>query len=153
MSSSPWRRLWRPTTLSALGTLGLVAALVQPTQKLPAISALLPGAMLATLALLAVFLLVSDQRQAWQGQAAEAINQSPSRVLGAFALILAYALCVDGLGFYPSTAVAVPLIAFAFGYRQLRGLAIATLVVTGGIYLIFSYAMAQEFPLGHWLTN
>ena len=153
MSSTHWGRLLRPATLTALGTLGLASVFVPSTLTLPAISALLPGAMLATLALLAVLLLISDQRQAQQGQASEVISQSPKRVLGAFALILAYALCVDGLGFYPSTAVAVPLIAFAFGYRQLRGLAIATVVVTGGIYLIFSYAMAQEFPLGHWLTN
>lgn len=153
MSSSSWRRLSRPATLTALGTLGLASVFVSSTLTLPAISALLPGAMLATLALLAVLLLISDQRQARQGLVSEPISQSPKRVLVAFALILAYAFCVEGLGFYPSTAVAVPLIAFTFGYRQPRGLAIATVIVTGGIYLIFSYAMAQEFPLGHWLTN
>ena len=148
MTTHIWRRCLRPATLTALGTLILVSVFVPSTLTLPAIAALLPGAMLAALAILAVLLLIQDQRGAGEGKAAEAITSTPSRVLTAFALIVGYALSVEWLGFYPSTAVSIPLTAYVFGYREPKGLLIATLVVTGGIYLIFSYAMAQEFPIG-----
>jgi putative tricarboxylic transport membrane protein len=148
MSISIWQRCMRPTTLTALGTLVLVIVFVPSTLILPSISALLPGVMLAALVVLALLLLIRDQRDAATQTSTDVKHHSTFRVLIAFALIVGYALAVEWLGFYPSTAVGVPLTAFVFGYRQKLGLLIATLVVTGGIYLIFSLAMAQEFPSG-----
>jgi hypothetical protein len=52
------------------------------------------------------------------------------------------------VGFYISTAVSVPLVAYAFGYRNPLGLAIAAVIVLVAIYLIFGFAMSQEFPAG-----
>lgn len=148
MSISIWQRCKRPTTLTALGTLVLAVVFVPSTLTLPSISALLPGVMLAALVVLALLLLIRDQRDAATQTSTDANRHSTSRVLIAFALIVGYALAVEWLGFYPSTAVAVPLTAFVFGYRQKLGLLLATLVVTAGIYLIFSLAMGQEFPSG-----
>lgn len=148
MSISIWQRCMRPTTLTALGTWALVGVFVPSTLRLPSISALLPGVMLAALVVLALLLLIRDQRDAATPTSTDANRHSSSRVLIAFVLIVGYALAVEWLGFYPSTAVGVPLTAFVFGYRQKLGLLLATLIVTCGIYLIFSLAMAQEFPSG-----
>lgn len=148
MIDSKLRRLRRPETLVAIGLFAVAGAFVWPTLELSAISALLPAAMLGALMVLAVVMLVADQRKAAAGQAAKPVTQAPGRVLGAMAMVLLYTLCVDFLGFYGSTAVFVPLVAYAFGYRAPTGLALATVVVLLGIYLVFGVAMAQDFPVG-----
>ena len=76
------------------------------------------------------------------------MTKSPKRVFGAFALIVAYALATDFIGFYVSTVVAVPLTAFLFGFRNPLGLALATVIVVGAIWLIFDFGMSQDFPAG-----
>ena len=97
---------------------------------------------------LAVFLLAMDQRKASTGEAPTAMTKSPKRVAGAFLLILGYALSTDFIGFYVSTAITIPLVAFAFGYRNPLGLAIATVIVVGTIWAIFDFGMSQDFPAG-----
>jgi len=148
MTNHQWRRCLRPATLMACGTLVLVSIFIPTTLGLPPISALLPGAILAALSVLALLLLIQDQREAAQPQQEQTIGTTPHRALQAFALIVGYALSVEWFGFYPSTAVGIPLTAYVFGYREPKGLLLATAIATGGIYLIFSYAMAQEFPSG-----
>ena len=81
------------------------------------------------------------------------MTAAPKRVLGAFMLIACYALATDFIGFYVSTAVVIPLVAYVFGYRSLPGLALATCIVLGAIYLIFDFAMAQTFPVGRLWTS
>jgi putative tricarboxylic transport membrane protein len=97
---------------------------------------------------LSVIMLISDQRKAAAGEAAQPMTKAPKRVLGAFLLVVVYTISVDFIGFYPSSAAVVPLVAYAFGYRDPKGLALATAIVIAAIYLIFSLAMAQEFPAG-----
>lgn len=103
-------RLTRPETLTALGIVVVAAGFLVPAAALRPISALLPVAMLIGLIVLSVVLLISDQRKAAAGEAAQPMTKSPKRVFGAFALIVAYALATDFIGFYVSTVVAVPLI-------------------------------------------
>jgi putative tricarboxylic transport membrane protein len=148
MSDSKPHRLRRPETLVAIGLLAVAGAFVWPTLELSAMSALLPAAMLGAMMVLAVVMLVVDQRKAAAGQTAKPMTKAPGRVLGALALVLLYTLSVDILGFYGSTAVFVPLVAYAFGYRAPVGLAVATVIVLAGIYLVFGLAMAQDFPVG-----
>ena len=148
MSNTSAGRFTRPETLAALGIIGLSGAFLIPTLALKPISALLPGAMLAGLVVLGGLMLLADQRKAAAAEAARPMTTAPMRVLGAFALIVLYTVAVDLLGFYPSTAVSVPLVAHVFGYRNLRGLALAPLIVVAGIWGIFSFAMSQEFPVG-----
>lgn len=150
MSAPHTNRLFRPETLTALGIIAVSAAFVIPTFGMRAMSALLPAAMLAGLIGLAVLLLVSDQRKAAAGEEPKPMTSAPKRVAGAFVLIVAYALATDFLGFYPSTAISVPLVAWIFGYRNPLGLAAATLVVVGAIWLIFGLGMSQEFPAGRF---
>ncbi len=150
MSTNTHNRLWRPETLTAIGVIILSVALLIPTAAYPPISALLPAAMLIGLLILAAILLVTDQLKAARGDAATPMTKAPKRAFGAFVLIVLYTVSVDFIGFYPSTALAVPLVAFAFGYRRPLGLAAATAIVLAAIYLIFSFAMSREFPTGRF---
>ncbi|MEJ2122520.1 MAG: tripartite tricarboxylate transporter TctB family protein [Alphaproteobacteria bacterium] len=148
MSEQKSNRFLRPETLTAVGLFLAAAAFLVPTAQLPQISALLPAAMLISLLVLAMILLIADQRKAAAENTSEPVLKAPPRVFGAFLLILLYALAVNFVGFYVSTAVSLPLVAFVFGYRNLAGLGIATIIVVAAIYLIFSLAMAKEFPSG-----
>lgn len=148
MSINTKNRLLRPETLTAIGLCVFSAVLLIPTADFPPISALLPAAMLIGLLILAIIMLVKDQLKAVKGEAANPMMKAPKRVFGAFALIVLYALAVDFVGFYPSTTLAVPLVAYVFGYRHYLGLVAATVIVLGAIYLIFSFGMSQEFPTG-----
>jgi len=148
MSNSKSPRLFRPETLTALGIIAVAAGFIIPTVALKPISALLPAVMLIGMMALSSLLLIVDQKSASAGEDAKPMTTAPKRVLGAFALIISYAISVDLIGFYISTAVAVPLVAYVFGYRSLPGLALASCIVLGAIYLIFDFAMAQTFPSG-----
>ncbi|RYH06567.1 tripartite tricarboxylate transporter TctB family protein [Tropicimonas sp. IMCC6043] len=153
MSNNHRNRLIRPETLTALGIVAVATAFLVPTASLKPISALLPAAMLVGLIILSVALLIDDQRKATAGEEPKPMTSAPKRVLGAFGLILGYALAVDFIGFYVSTAIAVPLVAYAFGYRNPLGLAIATAIVLGAIFMIFDFGMSQDFPAGRLWEN
>lgn len=148
MSDLPKHRLMRPETLTAFCIIVVSALLLIPAFELRPISALLPGSMLIGLIVLAALLLVSDQRKATEKAATAPVTKSPKRVIGAFLLILGYALATDFIGFYVSTTLVIPVVAWVFGYRNLLGLCLATIIVMGAIWLIFDFAMAQEFPHG-----
>ena len=150
MPESRKPRLTRPETLTAIGIIVVAAGFLIPTQDLRAISALLPAAMLIGLIVLSVALLVSDQRKASAGEDAEPMTKAPKRVIGAFLLIVAYALSCDFIGFYVSTAITIPLVAWIFGYRSPIGLLIATVIVVGTIWAIFDFGMSQDFPTGRF---
>lgn len=150
MPESRKPRLIRPETLTALGIIVLAAAFLIPTADLRPISALLPAAMLVGLIVLSGFLLLADQRKASAGDPAKSVTHAPKRVIGAFLLIVAYALATDFIGFYVSTAVTVPLVAWIFGYRRPAGLLIATVIVVGAIWAIFDFGMSQDFPTGRF---
>jgi len=148
MTDHPKNRLLRPETLTAIGIVVVAIGFLFPTSELRSISALLPAAMLIGLIVLALALLVMDQRKASRDEAPAAMTKAPKRVAGAFLLVLGYALATDFIGFYVSTAMTIPLVAFAFGYRNPLGLAIATVIVVGTIWTIFDFGMSQDFPTG-----
>jgi len=153
MSKLIKHRLLRAETLTAIGIALIAVGLLFPTTKLAPLSALLPAAMLISLLVCSVILMVVDQRKGSAGETPQQVVEAPRRVLGAFLLILIYALSVDFIGFYISTTLTVPLVAYAFGYRRPLGLAIATFIVVASIYLIFSFAMSQQFPTGRLWSN
>jgi putative tricarboxylic transport membrane protein len=148
MSDRPTARIVRPETLTAVAILIVAALFVIPTTELPPLSALLPAAMVGSLMLLATAMLIADQRRAASGERARPVTEAPRRALGALGLIVGYAIAVDFVGFYPCTIVSVPLVAWLFGYRDPVRLAVATAVVVALIYVIFTLAMSQRFPVG-----
>ena len=153
MSKPNAHRLMRAETLTAIGLFLVSSGFLFPTAELKPISALLPASMLIAMMVFSVVMLIVDQRNAASGEAARPVTKSPKRVSWAFLLIAVYALSVDFVGFYISTAVSIPLVAFAFGYRNPLGLAVATFIVLGMIYLIFGLAMSQDFPAGRLWPN
>ena len=148
MPESRNSRLTRPETLTAVGIILVAAGFLVPTYDLRAISALLPATMLIGLIVLSVLLLLADQRKASAGEDAAPMTKAPKRVIGAFLMIVSYALACDFVGFYVSTAVTIPLVAWVFGYRSPLGLLIATVIVVGTIWAIFDFGMSQDFPTG-----
>jgi len=111
---------------------------------LPAMSALLPVAMLVLLMVLAAIRAATVLMRG-TGPTGLSIDH-PLRAAGGFAVLILYAFAVQLLGFYTSTIVMLPLVAWIFGYRNPRGLALATVLFVGGIYIIFSLLMGQRFP-------
>lgn len=148
MQKSILSRVLRAETITAICLIVAAGGFLIPTMALPALPALLPAAMLVGLILLATAMLIVDQRKASAGEENPPVVKAPMRVVSAFALIVAYAIAVELIGFYISTAVSLPLVAYAFGYRNPVGLAIATAIVLAAIYLIFSFSMSQDFPTG-----
>ncbi len=126
----------------------VAAALLIPAADLRPISALLPAAMLIALMGLSAVILIVDQCAASAGEEPRQVTTAPLRALGAFLLIVGYTLSTEFIGFYVSTAVAIPLVAYVFGYRSPLGLLAATVIVLGTIYLIFDFGMSQNFPVG-----
>ncbi|PRD42460.1 hypothetical protein C5748_16930 [Phyllobacterium phragmitis] len=148
MSETRPSRLTRPETVTAIGILIVAGAFLVPALELKPISALLPVAMLIGLIVLSLALLFKDQRKAALGENARPMMKVPSRVASAFLLIIGYVVATDLIGFYLATTITIPLVAYAFGYRSVPGLLAATAIVVGAIYLIFDFAMAQQFPAG-----
>lgn len=121
------------------------AALLVVAADLPTMSALLPIAMLVCIIVLALMLMAS--LLTGRVAAPEKLSiERPRRILGAFASIFIYALAVPFVGFYTSTIVMLPTVAWFFGLRSPRALALATVIFVGGVYLIFTVAMGQRFP-------
>ena len=148
MQKSTLSRVLRAETIAAICLIVAAGGFLIPTMALPALPALLPAAMLVGIIILAAAMLIVDQRKASAGEEAARIVKAPMRVISAFGLIIAYAIAVDLIGFYISTALSLPLVAYVFGYRNPIGLAIATAIVLAAIYMIFSFSMSQDFPTG-----
>ncbi|NVJ92717.1 MAG: tripartite tricarboxylate transporter TctB family protein [Methylocystaceae bacterium] len=153
MTNKNKHRMLRPETLTALGIILISGAFLAPAFELGTIAALLPAVMLIGLIALSLILLIGDQRAASAGSPPEQVTKSPKRVIGSFILIVCYVLSVDYIGFYPSTAIGIPLIAYIFGFRNLLGLVAASVIVVGAVYLIFDLGMHRDFPIGHIWMN
>lgn len=121
------------------------AALLAIALDLPTMSALLPVAMLICIIVLALMLGVS--LITGRVETPEQLSmERHGRIAGAFAAIFIYAIAVPLVGFYTSTIVMLPTVAWCFGLRNPRALALATTIFVGGVYLIFTVAMGQRFP-------
>lgn len=137
-------RLWAEIGFAVFILLSC-GALLLTAIRLPTMSALLPVAMLLSLMALAGGLCLSLYiRRVVLPTKPGAFALLP--VLASFATIVAYTLAVQFVGFYTSTIIMVPLVAWAFGYRKLFGLVLSTVIFVGGIYVIFSLLMGQRFP-------
>ena len=138
-------RILQADNIAGLVIVACSAWLLTETRDMPPMSALLPVAMLCAMALMGVILIA---RTILNPQTASAgpVFVAPRRFLLVVFVIAAYAFGVATLGFYTSTTIMVPAVAFCFGYRKPLGLAIATIIFVGGIALIFMVLMNQELP-------
>jgi len=153
MENRPFgNRFWAEVIFAAFIVLGSAALLVKALD-FPTVSAFLPIAMLVFLILFGSILAVTLvlQKEIPQTDADSAAPVGVLRVAAAFGSMVAYIVAVHFIGFYISTIMMVPVVAMAFGYRNLLGLTLATAIFAGGIYLIFSVMMGQQFPESFFL--
>jgi hypothetical protein len=126
----------------ALAEAGLVAA-----TDFPRASAYLPVAVLGLTCALSL---------AWAVQSVLAIRREPPtlrldpaetrRLLTLAGLSLLYALAIVELGFFTSTIVFIPLAGLLLGYRDARGLAIATAAFFLLLYAVFGLLLRTPLP-------
>jgi len=129
---------------------GAAALLIQAV-KMPTMSAMLPVAMLVFLIVLGAIMLgqnvIAQRRGVTQARAV----RRPKRAISAYFAMVAYAVLVPLIGFYISTVLMVPIVGWAFGYRNLPRLLLATAIFSGSVFLVFNVAMGQQFPAEFFL--
>lgn len=152
--SSPRSRRLDPDLIAGIVIVLAAGALLLRTAGMPAMTALLPVSMLSVLVLLGVFLIarcVIRLKRQGDAYAPTQVFDNARRFLGIAASIALYVAGVALLGFYTTTAVMIPAVAWCFGYRSLKGLLLADLIFTGGIAIIFVLLMGQELPTEFFL--
>ncbi|WP_413206121.1 tripartite tricarboxylate transporter TctB family protein [Rhodospirillum sp. A1_3_36] len=148
MSNHAKRRVLGADGFTALGLIAGAVLLAIKASELSTMAGLLPLAMLVMLIGLGALLVIMDARKNARGEDPSRLTETPGRALGAFALIILYCLAVDVIGFYLATLIAVPVIAWVFGYRDKFRLALGTAIFIGLLFGIFSLIMNQDFPVG-----
>ena len=128
------------------------AAFLPQALAMSGMSGLLPTVMLVALmglaGVLGVQTVLAYRRAGLDGRVFVDIR----RFGGALALSIVYVLVIPVIGFYPATAIMVPVTAALFGYRKPWGLALATVLFVGGLALLFHTLMQRAFPGGLWLN-
>ena len=149
MTNNNSKSFLRPISIVALCIFIASAAFLPMASELNGNASLLPVAMLVGLMVLSVLLALSDIKDALNGKAASELSiQSPSRALSALLCVIIFIVSVDFVGFYLTTSVFVPVVAYGFGCRSVKILLASDIIVVASIYLIFGMAMSKDFPVG-----
>ena len=144
------RSVWtHPDLIAGIVIILAAGALLTRTTAMPVMTSLLPVAMLGALIVLAALMIGRALLGARSGRKI-APRYPVFANVGAFAgIVLAIALYMTGvvaLGFYTSTAIMLPVVAWCFGYRDIKRLLLADVIFTGGLAVIFVVLMGQELP-------
>jgi putative tricarboxylic transport membrane protein len=118
--------------------------LFQEASGFKAESALLPVTMLLSLIVLGSVLLFSDQKRK-TAETSAPLSLSSGK---AFFVTVGFVVAVDLVGFYPTLVIGLPLIAYLFGFKNLKYLVISTALISAIIFSLFDVVMMKEFPLG-----
>lgn len=148
--AEPPRPIWsHPDFIAGMVIIVGAGWLLTHTTAMPVMTALLPVAMLGALIVLAALMI---GRALLSGKASRKVAPRYSVFAngGAFlTIVLAIALYITGvvaLGFYTSTAIMLPVVAWCFGYRDIKRLVLADVIFTGGLAVIFVVLMGQQLP-------
>ncbi|MFC0338869.1 Tripartite tricarboxylate transporter TctB family protein [Kushneria avicenniae] len=126
--------------------------LLTRTTDMPGMTALLPVTMLSALIILGILMIGRCAlRHRRRTTASIKVFDNAKRFVGIIAAIAIYVAAVALLGFYTTTAVMIPVVAWCFGYRSLKGVLLADLIFTGGIAIVFVLLMGQELPTEFFL--
>lgn len=136
-------RLLRPLTAVCIVLIGACVYLSAEAWGFKPESALLPLTMIISLILLSILLIISDQSSADGAKSTITLGSG-----NAYLVMVGFVISVDLVGFYPTLVIGLPLIAYLFGYKNLRMLAVATAIVSLTIYGLFDFIMMKDFPLG-----
>ena len=137
----------------ATGSVFLVisGALLLQASDLPAGAALLPSVALGAIMVLSAILVLRGLRAA---HAASTIDdgqlfiESPKRLLIGIAAIGVYIFAIETVGFYPATALFVPVTAFVLGARNLIGVIVAGVSFLLFTYVVFDLLFERVMPAG-----
>ncbi|KPQ20504.1 MULTISPECIES: tripartite tricarboxylate transporter TctB family protein [unclassified Halomonas] len=116
---------------------------------MPPMSSVLPIAMLGALIVLSLLMVLRTLINIRNGRSMAHRYQvfvNKRRFFGITFAILAYSLGVSLIGFYTTTAMMIPAVAWCFGYRHIKRLLLADLIFTGGLAIIFVLLMGQDLP-------
>lgn len=72
-------------------------------------------------------------------------NQKPIRVAGA---AVVYPLLIEGIGFFPASAMTLAGLMFALGVQSWRRIAVTTILLLAGVYLMFVEFLGLRVPQG-----
>ncbi|RCK49831.1 hypothetical protein TH25_12470 [Thalassospira profundimaris] len=145
MTNQTGSRILHPDNIAGVVLIAVAAWLLTKVTDMPYMSALLPVAMLCTIIGLSALMILRNLIKSG------AVSVNPVFTsLPRFALVVAcvagYVISVANAGFYTSTLLMLPVVSWLFGYRKLKGIALATLIFVGGIALIFLVLMNQSLP-------
>ncbi len=134
----------------ASGGLGLAAALFFGGQSFPdraADAARYVFFLAGTLAVLSLVLLVQktpspDSHVQWV--------RSPRNFIFSILSIAGYGAVVSYLGFFPASAIFMPVLALLLGYRRPLYILLATALILSFVYLVFVYSLGVPVPMGIW---
>ena len=138
-----------PDLIAGIAIVLASGGLLTRTSDMPAMTALLPVTMLVVLMVLGALLVIRvfvDAKTAKEFAPKYEVFTHFRRFIGVVASIAVYVGGVAVIGFYTTTAVMVPVIAWCFGYRNIKRLLLADAIFTGGMALIFVVLMGQELP-------
>ncbi len=98
-----------------------------------------PRAISLLLGTTSLLLLARSLPRYLRGGSAAVVMRRPSAVFTAMGLVVVYPLLIEHLGYYPATAVWLPVLLWTAGYRKPLGVVLATLG-----FLVFSRVVFQQ---------
>ncbi|MBV1866637.1 MAG: tripartite tricarboxylate transporter TctB family protein [Marinosulfonomonas sp.] len=152
MRQSGYSRAFQADNLAAGICILVSSVLLVRVWNMPTMSGLLPIAMLVGIIVLSLALIGRNFFASASQSSQTSVFVSPRRFCFAALSVIFYILAVNYIGFYTSTTIMVPAVAWVFGYRQPLGLALATLLFVGGIGIIFQGIMNRDFPTEFFLN-
>ncbi|WP_280566734.1 tripartite tricarboxylate transporter TctB family protein [Chromohalobacter sp. 296-RDG] len=149
MKPTASKRAPHPDLIAGIAIMAVSGFLLLRTPDMPTMSSVLPITMLIGLiglaALLILRVFVAHRSERMKAPRHRIFDSRP-RFLGIIASIGLYVGSVSLIGFYTTTAVMVPIVAWCFGYRDIKRLLLADLIFTGGLAVIFVLLMGQDLP-------
>ena len=148
----------RRATLEMLVALGLAGACVVgavEAASFPRESAYLPTALLVAGAVLSLIWAVQSLAARMRADEAAVVRVAlPAAEARRLAIIgvgvPGLVLAIQVLGFFTAFALVVPALAYALGYRSLRGLAVGVALFIGLLYLAFVVILERPLPPEIW---
>jgi hypothetical protein len=145
MTNHTASRILQPDNIAGVVLIAVCAWLLTKVTDMPEMSALLPLVMLGAIMALSALMIVRNIFKANASKIKPVFTSLP-RFLLVVCSVGFYVLAVANIGFYTSTLIMLPAVAWIFGYRNPKGIALATLIFVGGIALIFLVLMNQSLP-------
>jgi hypothetical protein len=142
----------RPDLIAGVGTLVLGAVIVIEANRIPdgGTDSIGPGtfpvALGIIIALCGAAILLGALKPAPAGADREAVRWPV--VWTAFALLVAYTSALAYLGFLLATVVLVPALLVLLGTRDIKGISLSAVAVSGAVFLIFGKLLGVDLPSG-----